>query len=193
MDWTCWTSLRNDEIKSIHDFTCNDPFSILGAHPLETDVGIQTAVRVYIPGASFISGVFLESEQEFDLMKLGDTGFFEATLEREFEPELYKLNITLENGVKYSVIDPYAFTPILTEFDLHLLTGGTHYELYRKLGANILEHQGVEGVHFAVWAPSARSLAVVGDFNSWDGRRHLMRSRGSTGIWEIFIPNLGAC
>ena len=127
----------------------------------------------------------------FDFVKIGDTGFFEATLDREFEPFFYRLNIRLKNDAQYSVIDPYAFIPVLTDFDCHLIKSGTHYELYRKLGANLIEHQGFKGVQFAVWAPNAQNVAVVGNFNSWDGRRHPMRMIGSSGVWEIFIPELG--
>ena len=192
MEWQRFTSLHPAEISSIHEFRCGDPFSILGCHPLQTDKGVKTAVRVYLPGARFVIGEFLEQAGEFDLVKLGDTGFFEAVLDREFEHAKVKLTVTLDNDVSYSVIDPYSFGPMLSDFDLHLLTSGTHYELYNKLGANLVTHEGVPGVHFAVWAPRAQTVAVVGNFNSWDGRRHPMRSRGSSGIWEIFIPNLVA-
>ena len=124
-------------------------------------------------------------------MKLGNTGFFEAVLDKEYEPFFYNLVIRQDDGNEYTLTDPYAFLPVLSDFDRHLITSGTHYELYRKLGANLVEHQGFKGVHFAVWAPNAHAVSVVGSFNSWDGRRHQMRMLGSTGIWEIFIPNIG--
>ena len=86
--------------------------------------------------------------------------------------------------------DPYAFPPLLSDYDLHLLGEGTHYLNYEKLGAHVREIDGVKGVHFAVWAPNAQRVSVVGEFNAWDGRVHPMRSRGSSGIWEIFLPGL---
>lgn len=227
MDFQDVTTLTDDQMRSIRDFNCNDPFSILGIHAVETDRGFKTAIRVYLPGASFISGESVEPEisvgnaeakkadvktsrknapkknskkakaaQEtpkfiFDFVKIGDSGFFEAVLDMDFQPFFYKLHVTLDNGVKFSVLDPYAFLPVLTDFDCHLIKNGTHYELYKKLGANIVRHQGFNGIQFAVWAPNAKSVSVVGNFNSWDGRRHPMRMVGSSGIWEIFIPDLG--
>ena len=248
------TTMTYDQMRSIWDFNCSDPFSILGIHGLQTDRGLKTVIRVYLPGAASISGESVEPEiiygqanveepaeevqvgkkpaekknaktaktakatktaktakakttkkttkkakvEEddaktllFDFVKIGSTGFFEAVLDMEFQPFFYKLHITLENGVKYTVVDPYAFLPVLTDFDCHLIKNGTHYELYKKLGANIVRHQGFSGVQFAVWAPNAKSVSVVGNFNSWDGRRHPMRMIGSSGIWEIFIPDLG--
>ena len=86
--------------------------------------------------------------------------------------------------------DPYAFPAVLTDFDLHLMGEGTHYVKYEKLGAHVREIEGVRGVHFGVWAPNAKRVSVVGDFNAWDGRVHPMRVRGSSGIWELFLPGL---
>ena len=191
MDWNDFTSLTAEDMRAIWDFDTRDPFSILGIHPLETDKGIKTVIRTYQPQAAFIRGESCDGEVEFDFVKLGDTGFFEAILDMEFEPFFYNLIIKQGDGIEYKLTDPYAFQPVLSEFDRHLISTGTHYELYRKLGANLVEHQGFNGVQFAVWAPNARSVSVVGNFNSWDGRRHQMRMLGSSGIWEIFIPNLG--
>ncbi len=191
MDWNDFTSLTAEDMRAIWDFDTRDPFSILGIHPLETDKGIKTVIRTYQPQAAFIRGESCDGEVEFDFVKLGDTGFFEAILDMEFEPFFYNLIIKQGDGNEYKLTDPYAFQPVLSEFDRHLISTGTHYELYRKLGANLVEHQGFNGVQFAVWAPNARSVSVVGNFNSWDGRRHQMRMLGSSGIWEIFIPNLG--
>src|SRR6202035_5213508 len=86
--------------------------------------------------------------------------------------------------------DPYAFTPTISEFDLYLIGEGRHEQIYEKLGAHPLEHEGVQGTAFAVWAPAARAISVVGDFNSWDGRLHAMRSLGSSGVWELFLPGV---
>ena len=191
MEWNDFTSLTAENMQAIWDFKTKDPFSILGIHPLETDRGIKTVIRTYQPQASFVHGESCDGSVEFDFVKLGNTGFFEAILDMEFEPFFYNLIIRQEDGNEYTLTDPYAFLPVLSDFDRHLIATGTHYELYRKLGANIVEHQGFKGIHFAVWAPNARAVSVVGNFNSWDGRRHQMRMLGSSGIWEIFIPNLG--
>ncbi len=191
MEWTDFTSLTREQMLPIWDFYCKDPFDVLGIHPLETDRGIKTAIRTYQPQARFVRGESIDGEVEFDFVKLGDTGFFEAILDTEFKPFFYNLVIKQDDGNEYKLTDPYAFQPVLSEFDRHLIATGTHYELYRKLGANLVEHQGFKGVQFAVWAPNAKAVSVVGNFNSWDGRRHQMRMLGSSGIWEIFIPNLG--
>ena len=191
MEWNDFTSMTSEDMRAIWDFNTKDPFSILGLHPLNTDRGLKTVIRTYQPQASFIRGESCDGEFEFDFMKLGNTGFFEAILDKEYEPFFYNLIIKQDDGNEYTLTDPYAFLPVLSDFDRHLISSGTHYELYRKLGANLVEHQGFKGVHFAVWAPNARAVSVVGSFNSWDGRRHQMRMLGSTGIWEIFIPNIG--
>ena len=91
----------------------------------------------------------------------------------------------------WSYDDPYAFGPVLGPLDDHLLVEGTHRQLYERLGAQITTHEGVDGVHFAVWAPNASRVSVVGDFNDWDGRRYQMRKRIDSGLWEIFVPGVG--
>src|SRR5262249_44138793 len=95
-------------------------------------------------------------------------------------------------GHTWQIRDAYAFPPLLTDYDLHLLAEGTHLGAYERLGAHVREVNGVSGVHFTVWAPNATRVSVVGNFNRWDGRRHPMRSHPGAGIWEIFIPDLAA-
>jgi 1,4-alpha-glucan branching enzyme len=119
-------------------------------------------------------------------------GVFEGMIEGAEMPLHYKLKVDYGDGARYQLEDPYAFTPTLGELDLHLISEGRHEELYDKLGAHVRKHQGVKGTAFAVWAPAARAVSVVGDFNSWDGRLHAMRSLGSSGIWELFLPEVGA-
>ena len=108
-------------------------------------------------------------------------GVFEGELEGAELPLDYELEVDYGDGNTFTVGDPYRFLPTLGDMDLHLAGEGRHEELYAKLGAHVVEHQGVRGTAFAVWAPSARSVSVVGDFNSWDGRLHPMRSLGSSG------------
>jgi len=189
LSWLKWTSIKPKDMQVLNDFMCADPFSILGSHPISK--GSKISIRVFISGAKAISGQSLDESRKFDFVKLGNSGFFEAQIEEKYEHFLYRLNIELENGVKYSVLDPYAFPPVLTDFDLHLMQSGVHYELYRKLGANLVEVEGIRGTLFSVWAPNARSASVIGNFNSWDGHRHQMRVRGGSGVWEIFVPEIG--
>src|SRR4029077_7555424 len=106
-------------------------------------------------------------------------------------PVSYRIRYRTAYGETVEAFDTYAFPYLLTEFDLHLMGEGRHYDTYDKLGAHLKTLEGVRGVHFAVWAPSARRVSVVGDFNGWDGRVHPMRARGSSGIWELFVPELG--
>src|SRR6202000_881660 len=93
-------------------------------------------------------------------------------------------------GHRWELTDPYSFGPVLGPVDDLLIAEGTHFRLYDKLGAHLIRHEGADGVHFAGWAPNARRVSVVGDFNDWDGRRHVMRRRNDIGVWEIFIPDI---
>ena len=117
-------------------------------------------------------------------------GLFQAVFTNRPEPFPYRLKIENHEGHCWQQVDPYAFGPVLTDFDLHLLGEGTHLRNYERLGAHLRTHEGFRGVHFAVWAPNAQRVSVIGNFNHWDGRRHPMRNRGATGIWELFIPDL---
>src|SRR5262249_43085567 len=116
---------------------------------------------------------------------------FEGTSVHEFG---YRLRVH-EGSQSRDIIDPYQFGPVLTDYDLHLFAEGTHYHAWEKFGAHRLTIGGVTGIHFAVWAPNAQRVSVVGDFNRWDGRVHPMRRLVPSGVWEIFIPDLpdGLC
>ena len=103
----------------------------------------------------------------------------------------YTLRMQYANGSTYTTTDPFAYASVLSDFDAYLLGEGTHRELWRVLGAHVCEHEGAQGTHFAVWAPNAQRVSVVGDFNTWDGRRHPMRRVGETGVWDIFLPDVG--
>ena len=115
-------------------------------------------------------------------------GLWEALLPKATLPLEYELEVEYPDGNTYTLRDPYSFLPTLGELDLHLVLEGRHEQLYERLGAHVREIDGVAGTSFAVWAPNARSVSVVGDFNSWDGRLHPMRSLGAAGIWELFVP-----
>ena len=177
-----------------------DPFSILGPHPVPGG----WVIRFFIPGAAEASITLNSLSPErppvamakvVDAVKLRPEGFFEATFLSSQTtapaPASYKIQYRTRHGESYEVFDTYAFPYSISEFDLYLMGEGRHYDTYEKLGAHVVTHEGVAGVHFAVWAPSARRVSVVGDFNRWDGRVDAMRPRGSSGIWELFIPELG--
>ena len=160
----------------------SDPFHYLGLH-MERD---RTVVRAFLPDAEAVS-VIDDHGCEANLDRVHDTGLFVGHLSNG--PQRYRLRARFgENTVEME--DTYRFPPILSDLDLHLLGEGRHLRLYDKLGAHPMCLDGVEGVAFATFAPSARRVSVVGDFNFWDGRRHAMRVRGN-GFWEIFVP--GAC
>jgi 1,4-alpha-glucan branching enzyme len=159
-----------------------DPHAYLGAHSVEGGV----VVRAYRPDARSVRVLPMGVELE----RLGDGGVFEGTIEGAGLPLDYELEVGYPAGDAYVIRDPYAFLPTIGELDVHLASEGRHEELYARLGAHQRVVAGVEGVGFAVWAPNAASVSVVGDFNSWDGRLHPMRSLGSSGIWEIFVPDL---
>ncbi len=158
-----------------------DPHAYLGAHPAKDGV----LVRAYRPDA--VSVRVLPAGTE--LQRTRD-GVFEGVVEGARLPLDYKLEVNYPAGDSYVLRDPYSFLPTLGELDVHLAGEGRHEELYRRLGAHLRVVDGVDGVSFAVWAPNARSVSVVGDFNGWDGRLHPMRSLGASGIWEIFVPDL---
>lgn len=159
-----------------------DPFGLLGPHPEEDG----TRVRVWLPGAEAVDLLDAAGQVLGRMTRTDDDGLFEWLLP---EPQPYRLRIHWPGAVQ-DVEDPYAFGPILGELDLYLFAEGNHRELWGCLGARPCEHEGVPGVSFAVWAPNARRVSVVGDFNSWDGRRHPMRLRYPAGVWELFIPRL---
>ncbi len=164
----------------------SDPSFFLGMHR----EGGKTVVRVFRPWAERVTIRLTTPENaSFLAERVHPAGLFVATLPKTEDP-LYLLEIT-EEGQTFLTFDPYAFPPLLTDLDLHLFNEGTHCRAYEKLGAHVLEVLGVRGVHFAVWAPNALRVSVVGDFNRWDGRVHVLRLQGNSGVWELFIPGLG--
>jgi 1,4-alpha-glucan branching enzyme len=167
----------------------SDPFHVLGAHPVRVGGQPAIAIRAFLPDAA--AAWVLRDGDLVSLQRIHPKGFFEAVFPSESQIFPYRLRAKNAEGNEWEFDDPYRFPPVLTDFDLHLLSEGTHYDAYEKLGARLREIEGVRGVVFAVWAPNARRVSVVGDFNHWDGRRHPMRVRGGSGIWELFLPGLG--
>ncbi len=180
-----------DEIERVVRAEHWDPFQVLGLHRLTVDGQASMAVCAFLPEAAAASVVLNDRRSApIPMRSVHPMGLFEAILPSGFEGPGYRLRITDRNGRIAERHDPYAFPPLLTDFDLHLFAEGRLYRAYEKLGAHLVTVEGVAGVWFAVWAPNAVRVSVVGDFNDWDGRRHPMRNRGATGLWELFIPDL---
>jgi 1,4-alpha-glucan branching enzyme len=176
-------SLSRDAIAAIVAGQHGDPFSVLGPH----EVGGRLVVRAYVPGARAVELVTRDGGLLTALARRHDGGFFEGIL-----PERTRYLLRASNdGGSWTIDDPYAYAPVLGAMDDWLLGEGTHVRLYDRLGAHAIVHEGTPGVHFAVWAPNASRVSVVGDFNAWDGRMHTMRRRVDTGVWEIFVPGIG--
>ena len=164
-----------------------DPFSVLGMHG--PDPAGSMVVRAFHPEADAVAVVDARSgETRLKLERVDSGGLFAGRLDAE-GPFPYRLRFAI-GGNDYEIDDPYRFPPLLGEIDIHLLAEGTHWYAYKKLGAHLASMDGVSGVGFAVWAPNARRVSVVGLFNQWDGRRHPMRCHPSCGVWEIFIPGI---
>jgi 1,4-alpha-glucan branching enzyme len=178
--------------------TSADPFSILGRHETTVQGRPAVVVRTMQPGAAAVELIRLRDGHAVRMERRHDDGLFEITIPLDGgDPHAfaYRLRIVEPDGRAREIEDPYRFGRVLTEFDLHLLSEGTHYRAWDKLGPHRVTVDGVTGIHFAVWAPNAQRVSVIGDFNRWDGRVHPMRHLGPSGIWEIFLPDLtdGAC
>jgi 1,4-alpha-glucan branching enzyme len=163
-----------------------DAFAVLGLQDIEAGL----VARCFVPHAESVTAYTLQGKKIGELSRRHDTGFFEGKLTiRKRQPIRYHArNATGE----WWLTDPFSFGPVLGPMDDYYIAEGTHLRLFDKLGAHLIDHEGASGVHFAVWAPNARRVSVVGDFNEWDGRRNPMRFRQDTGIWEIFLPDIGA-
>ncbi len=164
-----------------------DPFGVLGPH--QGPDGMLT-VRAFLPDAREATVVPIDASAASEPLSLiHRAGLWETTF-RAGWPFAYRLRIIDGQGRGYETEDPYRFPPTLTAYDLHLLAEGTHYRIYERLGAHPMRLAGVDGTLFAVWAPNARRVSVVGDWNGWDGRRHPMRLHPGNGIWELFLPSV---
>jgi len=174
--------LSEDLIKII-EARHHDPFKILGAH----QAGNKTTVTVFLPDTQ---KAWLD--KDLILNRINGTDLFQWTGPSSLLAEHYLINRIAGNGDSVSQYDTYSFLPQLSEFDLHLFSEGKHWHAYRILGAHSHQVDGIDGVLFATWAPSAQRVSIVSDFNQWDGRNHPMRVRGDSGVWELFIPGLSA-
>ena len=186
------STVSEEEILRIVEGRHHDPFHVLGMHPVRTQTGQAIAVRAFLPNAHAvrITGIPAKGGTQ-DMRQIHPEGFYEAVLKDQQDFFTYQFENTYPGGNTHRTHDPYAFPPVLSDYDIHLFGEGNHLRIYDKLGAHPTVLEGIQGVLFAVWAPNAQRVSVVGDFNGWDGLRHPMRLRGSSGIWEIFMPELG--
>lgn len=161
-----------------------DPFSVLGRHKS----GEGYIVRAFMPQTQAVQLVDIDGALLGDMERVGDSDLFQGDLPGE--ERHYRFRVTDDRGGIADLEDAYRFQSPLGDLDLHLIGQGAHHLVYEKLGAHPIQLQGVDGVQFAVWAPNARRVSVVGDFNGWDGRRHVMRFHPSVGIWDIFVPGV---
>ncbi|MCA1825059.1 MAG: 1,4-alpha-glucan branching enzyme, partial [Frankia sp.] len=176
---------RDAQLELLVRGTHRDPHAILGGHPGRS----RTTVRAYRPDAVRIS--LLIGDERVAMKRVHDAGVFAATIAGGTVPD-YRLEVVYPDAEPQCEDEPYRFLPSVGELDLHLMGEGRHEELWQRLGAHEQRYGEVTGTSFAVWAPSAQGCRVVGDFNGWDGRTAAMRAMGSSGVWEIFLPNVSA-
>ena len=169
----------------------HDPFSVLGCHPVTVDDRAMVAVRVLLPHANKAYVVRDRYPQRRRLKLVDARGLFEVVFPRLKRVFDYRVEVHGRDGSSYTWEDPYRFGPSLSDFDLQLLGEGNHLRRWEALGSHEVEHDGLRGTRFTVWAPNARRVSVIGDFNGWDGRQHAMRCCGGSGVWEIFLPGVG--
>lgn len=182
------TTLTVDEIKALLEADVYDPFSILGIHLKEHLGNKVVAVRTFQPDADKLwivgPGGSVPAKQ------IDPAGIFEAIYPDHHQIFPYQIKAEWK-GISHLFHDPYRLPPVLSDYDLYLFNEGSHRQIYDRLGAQLMVLESIQGTLFSVWAPNARRVSVVGDFNHWDGRRHMMRVRGESGVWELFIPDLG--
>jgi 1,4-alpha-glucan branching enzyme len=178
-------SKRDTSLQALAEARHDNPFGVLGPHV----EGNGVVIRACIPTAERIA-VTRDGSAPVAMKRRHPAGIFEAVMPGITDIPDYRLRVTYGGGATVEVDDPYRYCPLLSYYDLYLFGEGTHTRIYDKLGAHLVTIGAAEGVHFAVWAPNARRVSVVADFNAWDGRRHPMR-KIALGVWEIFIPGVG--
>ncbi|MEW5981929.1 MAG: 1,4-alpha-glucan branching protein GlgB [Acidobacteriota bacterium] len=170
-----------------------DPFAVLGPHRETVDGESLWVIRVFLPAAARLSVRLVADTISVPMTRAPQPGVFVAHVgaaAAEDPPPDYRLQVSWASGLEQEIDDPYRYGAVLTGFDLHLFGEGSHHRIFEKLGAHVRQIGSATGLHFAVWAPNAGRVSVVGDFNGWDGRVHAMRQLVPSGVWELFIPGL---
>jgi len=180
------TALKQDDLERLISGTHWNPRAILGPHPAAQGL----VIRAWLPFAESVEIVPAGQTAPVPARRIHKAGLFETILPQQKTALHYKIRSRTADGLITESHDPYAMPPLLTDFELHLFSEGTFYRAYETLGAHVRTTGGITGVHFVVWAPNAARVSVVGEFNRWDGRCHPMTNRGSTGLWELFLPDL---
>jgi 1,4-alpha-glucan branching enzyme len=181
-------TIQQDDLDRLIAGTHWSPHSILGPHATTIDGRPFLVIRAWLPQIKDIEAI--SDSSLWRMTRIHEEGLYEALLTDTTQTPFYKLRITRHDDTVAEIHDPYAFPPLLTDYELHLFAEGTLYKAYDSFGAHIRTIEGVCGVHFVVWAPNAVRVSIIGDFNGWNGLCHPMTSRGSTGLWELFIPDL---
>lgn len=182
--------LSSEELELLRTARHSTPHQLLGMHPMGQGRGV--VARAFLPHARGVRvlPVHDKSKPSFELQRVHPDGLYEGVSDKSQEVYAYDLEISHHDGSTSRGRDPYSFLPTVSDRDLYYFNEGTDRELYRKLGSHIIDIDGARGTGFAVWAPNARRVSIVGPFNDWDGRRHVMRSLGVSGVWELFVPGL---
>ena len=171
--------LTDDVLAALNAGTHEAPFDVLGPHTS----GNKRWITTFQPDATGVTATVAGKQTVLPRVE-------GVVFSGRVPGKAYTLTMQYADGTKHTVRDPFSFELVLSDLDQYLFGEGTHKQLWRVLGAHVTKHQGAHGVHFAVWAPNAQRVSVIGDFNMWDGRRHPMRPAGETGIWEIFLPDI---
>jgi len=191
---TTRTTVELDKVGPLLDGRHENPFELLGPHEIITAGRRALAVRAFLPNSQQAWVVDPQHGQPQPMRRIHPAGLYEAIcpMTHDTTNHRYQLRVADARGAETTMHDPYSFPPLLTDFDLHLLAEGKHWTSYQKLGAQIRSIDGITGVNFAVWAPNATGVSIIGDFNEWNGRRHPMRKHIPSGVWELFVPGLPA-
>jgi 1,4-alpha-glucan branching enzyme len=189
------TTIALEKVGRLIEGRDENPFDLLGPHEIEDKGRRALAVRAFLPHSTqaWVVDPAAAPGAPQPMRRIHPAGLFEAIcpLPPAGSANKYLLQTADERGNRATMHDPYAFPNVLTEYDLYLLNEGTHWRSYDRLGAQLRTVDGIQGVNFAVWAPNATSVSIIGDFNVWDGRRHPMRKHIPSGFWELFVPGIG--